>query len=79
MRLTTEAILEKSKDKALKALLADPVVNNVNEAEKLLNHMIEKQYQTWLFFRCFKSILEKLNCLERSLIKKWQIKYKYYK
>ena len=45
MRLTAEAILEKSKDKALKALLADPVVNNVSEAEKLLNHMIEKQYQ----------------------------------
>ena len=45
MRLTAEAILEKSKDKALKALLADPVVNNVTEAEKLLNHMIEKQYQ----------------------------------
>ena len=45
MRLTAEAVLEKSKDKALKALLADPVVNNVTEAEKLLNHMIEKQYQ----------------------------------
>ena len=45
MRLTAEAVLEKSKDKALKALLADPVVNNVNEAEKLLNNMIEKQYQ----------------------------------
>ena len=40
MRLTAEAVLEKSKDKALKALLADPVVNNVTEAEKLLNHMI---------------------------------------
>ena len=43
MRLTAEAILEKSKSKALKALLADPVVDNVAAAEKLLNNMIELQ------------------------------------
>ena len=43
MRLTAEAILEKSKSKALKALLADPVVDNAIAAEKLLNNMIEIQ------------------------------------
>ena len=42
MRLTAEAILEKSKTKALKALLADPVVDNAIAAEKLLNNMIEQ-------------------------------------
>tara|TARA_B100000686_G_scaffold250424_1_gene260602 strand:+ start:66 stop:1382 length:1317 start_codon:yes stop_codon:yes gene_type:complete len=45
MRLTAEAILEKSKTKALKALLADPVVDNAVAAEKLLNNMIEMQEQ----------------------------------
>ena len=43
IRLTAEAILEKSKSKALKALLADPVVDNPHQAEKLLDDMIEKQ------------------------------------
>ena len=43
MRLTAEAILEKSKMKALKALLADPIVDNVTVAEKLLNNMIDLQ------------------------------------
>ena len=43
MRLTAEAILEKSKSKALKALLADPVVDNPVQAEKLLDKMIEIQ------------------------------------
>ena len=45
MRLTAEAILEKSKSKALKALLADPIVDNLVQAEKLLNKMIEIQKQ----------------------------------
>ena len=45
IRLTAEAILEKSKAKALKALLADPVVDNVVKAEKLLDKMIEIQKQ----------------------------------
>ena len=45
MRLTAEAILEKSKAKALKALLADPVVDNAVQAEKLLDTMIEIQKQ----------------------------------
>ena len=45
IRLTAEAILEKSKSKALKALLADPVVDNAVEAEKLLDKMIEIQEQ----------------------------------
>ena len=43
MKLTAEAILEKSKSKALKALLADPVVDDAKAAEKLLDHMIEVQ------------------------------------
>ena len=43
IRLTAEAVLEKSKAKALKALLADPVVDNSIQAEKLLDDMIEKQ------------------------------------
>jgi len=45
IRLTAEAILEKSKSKALKTLLADPVVDNAVQAEKLLNKMIEIQKQ----------------------------------
>ena len=45
MRLTAEAVLEKSKPKALKALLADPVVDNAITAEKLLNNMIQIQKQ----------------------------------
>jgi alpha-galactosidase/6-phospho-beta-glucosidase family protein len=45
IRLTAEAVLEKSKTKALKALLADPVVDNAVKAEKLLNKMIEIQKQ----------------------------------
>ena len=45
MRLTAEAILEKSKAKALKALLADPVVDNAITAEKMLDNMIEIQKQ----------------------------------
>ena len=45
IRLTAEAILEKSKSKALKALLADPVVDNAVAAEKMLNNMIEIQKQ----------------------------------
>ena len=45
MRLTAEAILEKSKSKALKALLSDPVVDNAVAAEKMLDNMIEIQKQ----------------------------------
>ena len=45
IRLTAEAILEKSKSKALKALLSDPVVDNPTKAEKLLDDMLEKQKQ----------------------------------
>ena len=45
MRLTAEAVLEKSKSKALNALLADPVVDNAVQAEKLLGTMIEIQKQ----------------------------------
>ena len=43
IQMTTEAILGKSKHNAYLALLADPVVDNANTAEKLLNNMIETQ------------------------------------
>ena len=45
IRLTAEAVLEKSKSKAIKALLSDPVVDNAAEAEKLFDKMIEIQNQ----------------------------------
>ena len=43
IELTTEAILNKSKQSAYLALLADPVVDNAIVAEKLLNSIIETQ------------------------------------
>jgi len=43
IRLTTAAVLEKSKDAAFQALLADPVVDNFNSAEKLLETMMKFQ------------------------------------
>ena len=43
IRLTTTAVLEKSKEAAFQALLADPVVDNFNSAEKLLDTMIKFQ------------------------------------
>ena len=45
IQLTTQAVLEKSKHKAYLALLADPVVTSVNNAEKLLNYMISAQHK----------------------------------
>ena len=43
IRLTTTAVLEKSKEAAFQALLADPVVDNFVQAEKLLDTMITFQ------------------------------------
>ena len=43
IRLTTAAVLEKSKDAAFQALLADPVVDNFTSAEKLLETMMKFQ------------------------------------
>ena len=43
IRLTTTAVLEKSKEAAFQALLADPVVDNFNSAEKLLDTMMKFQ------------------------------------
>ena len=43
IRLTTSAVLEKSKDAAFQALLADPVVDDYNSAEKLLDTMLTFQ------------------------------------
>ena len=43
IRLTTAAVLEKSKDAAFQALLADPVVDNYSSAEKLLDTMLTFQ------------------------------------
>ena len=45
IQLTTQAVLEKSKHKAYLALLADPVVASVTDAEKLLNNMITVQHK----------------------------------
>jgi len=45
IQLTTQAVLEKSKHKAYLALLADPVVTSVTNAEKLLNNMIAVQHK----------------------------------
>ncbi len=41
--LVVEAILKKSKDIALQALLADPVVNSYNKAKSILSEMLEVQ------------------------------------
>ena len=41
--LVVEAILTKSKEVALQALLADPVVDSYNQAEKILNEMLSVQ------------------------------------
>ena len=43
IRLTTAAVLEKSKSLAFQALLADPVVDNFQSAEKLLDTMMTFQ------------------------------------
>ena len=45
IQLTTQAVLEKSKHKAYLALLSDPVVASVTDAEKLLNNMITVQHK----------------------------------
>ncbi|MCP4763441.1 MAG: hypothetical protein GY870_16835 [archaeon] len=41
--LVVESILSKSKNVALQALLADPIVDNASKAEELLNEMLEVQ------------------------------------
>jgi alpha-galactosidase len=41
--LVAEAVLTQSKDIALQALLADPVVNSPRQAEKILDEMIKQQ------------------------------------
>ena len=43
IRLTTEAILKKSKQCVYLAMLADPVVDNVSSASKILNTMLDFQ------------------------------------
>ena len=50
IQLTTEAILNKSKHSVYLALLADPIVDNTNSAEKLVDTMIEfqKDYLSYL-------------------------------
>lgn len=45
--LTAEAVLKKSKAAALQALLVDPMVNNYNGIEEMLDTMIEYQ-ERWL-------------------------------
>ena len=41
--LTAETILQGSRDVALQALLADPIVDKVGAAEKMLDHMLDLQ------------------------------------
>jgi alpha-galactosidase len=41
--LTVEAVITKSKDIALQALLADPVVQNATQAENILKEMLKQQ------------------------------------
>ena len=43
IKLTTDAVLNKSRHSAYLAMLADPVVDNAISAERLLNNMIETQ------------------------------------
>ena len=43
IQLTTDAVINKSKDIAYQALLADPVVDNVKSAKKLLDTMLDFQ------------------------------------
>ncbi|MCS5610877.1 MAG: glycosyl hydrolase family 4, partial [Candidatus Poribacteria bacterium] len=43
IELTTEAILNQSKNIALQALLSDPVVDNVGDAENMLNTILSLQ------------------------------------
>ena len=43
IKLTTDAILKKSKHSAYQALLADPVVDNPAAASNLLDTMLETQ------------------------------------
>ena len=50
IQLTTDAVINKSKDSAYQALLADPVVDNVKSAQKLLDTMLvfQKEYLGYL-------------------------------
>ena len=50
IQLTTNAILNKSKQEAKYALLADPIVGNSNTVESLVDTMIEfqKEYLGYL-------------------------------
>ena len=41
--LVVEAVLSKSKEKALQALLADPIVDSYTQAEKILDEMLRIQ------------------------------------
>ena len=48
--MTTAAVVDKSKDAAYQALLADPIVDDARSAEQLLNTMIgaQKDYLSYL-------------------------------
>ena len=50
IQLTTDAVINKSKHSAYQALLADPIVDNVKAAEKLLDTMLvfQKDYLEYL-------------------------------
>ena len=63
IKLTAEAILEKSKNKALKALLADPIVDNAIQAKKMLDHMIKIQEKHLGYLQKKKFIKKFINIL----------------
>ena len=50
IRMTTAAVVGKSKDAAYQALLADPIVDDARSAEQLLTTMIDvqKDYLSYL-------------------------------
>jgi alpha-galactosidase len=47
--LTVEAALKGSKQRALEALLADPVVDSVGSAQKMLDEILQLQRE-WLHY-----------------------------
>ena len=53
IQLTTEAVLNHSKQDALFALLADPVVDNAKSAEALLDTMLSSQKDKTMGWQSF--------------------------
>lgn len=41
MRLTVEAVLEQSYEKLRRAMLTDPLVNSISDADKIIHELLE--------------------------------------